>query len=76
MSVHKSAHIDWMDEQDFASEVQAELARESAFFAERAFPSHSVDFEDEAAIAAMIDHAMAIEEAEEELFDHAANFEV
>ena len=25
-------------------------------------------FEDEAAIAAMIDHAMAIEEAEEELF--------
>ena len=35
-----------------------------------------VDFEDEAAIIAMIDHAMAIEEAEEELFDHAANFEV
>ena len=35
-----------------------------------------VDFEDEAAIVAMIDHAMAIEEAEEELFDHAANFEV
>ena len=28
------------------------------------------------AIVAMIDHAMAIEEAEEELFDHAANFEV
>ena len=53
MSVHKSAHIDWMDEQD-----------------------HIVDFEDEAAIVAMIDHAMAIEVAEEELFDHAANFEV
>ena len=53
MSVHKSAHIDWMDQQD-----------------------RIVDFEDEAAIAAMIDHAMAIEEAEEELFDHAANFEV
>ena len=35
-----------------------------------------VDFEDEAAIVVMIDHAMAIEEAEEELFDHAANFEV
>ena len=50
MSVHKSAHIDWMNEQE-----------------------HIVDFEDEAAIVAMIDHAMAIEEAEEELFDHAAN---
>ena len=35
-----------------------------------------VDFEDEDAIMEMIDHAMAIEEAEEELFDHAANFEV
>ena len=32
-----------------------------------------VDFEDEAAIIAMIDHAMAIEDAEEELFDHFAN---
>ena len=53
MSVHKSAHIDWMEEQD-----------------------RIVDFEDEAAISAIIDHAMAIEEAEEELFDHAANFEV
>ena len=53
MSVHKNAHIDWMDEQD-----------------------RIVDFEDEAAIVAMINHAMAIEEAEEELFDHFANFEV
>ena len=32
-----------------------------------------VDFEDEAAIAAMIDRWMAIEEAEDELFDHFAN---
>ena len=32
-----------------------------------------VDFEDEAAIIAMIDHAMAIADAEEELFDHFAN---
>ena len=32
-----------------------------------------VDFEDEAAIIAMIDHAIAIEDAEEELFDHFAN---
>ena len=32
-----------------------------------------VDFEDEAAIIAMIDHAMAIEDAEEELLDHFAN---
>ena len=47
----------------------AEKKRKEAEFA-------SVDFEDEAAIVAMIDHAMAIEEAEEELFDHAANFEV
>ena len=60
----------------FADEVRAELARENEFFAERAFPSQSVDFEDEAAIVAMIDHAMVIEEAEEELFDHFANFEV
>ena len=35
-----------------------------------------VDFEDEDAIIDMINLAMAIEEAEEELFDHAANFEV
>ena len=35
-----------------------------------------VDFEDEDAIIDMINHAMAIEEAEEELFDHFANFEV
>ena len=35
-----------------------------------------VDFEDEGAIIDMINLAMAIEEAEEELFDHFANFEV
>ena len=35
-----------------------------------------VDFEDEDAIIDMINLAMAIEEAEEELFDHFANFEV
>ena len=49
--------------------IVAEKKRKEAEFT-------SVDFEDEAAIVAMIDHAMAIEEAEEELFDHAANFEV
>jgi|TARA_R100000353_G_scaffold53471_1_gene42788 hypothetical protein len=32
-----------------------------------------VDFEDEDAIRSMIDFAMSIEEAEEELFDHYAN---
>ena len=32
-----------------------------------------VDFEDDAAIMAMIDRWMDIEEAEEELFDHFAN---
>ena len=31
------------------------------------------DFEDEDAIRSMIDFAMSIEEAEEELFDHYAN---
>ena len=35
-----------------------------------------VDFEDEDAIIDMINLAMAIEDAEEELFDHFANFEV
>ena len=35
-----------------------------------------VDFEDEDAIIDMINLALAIEEAEEELFDHFANFEV
>ena len=35
-----------------------------------------VDFEDEDAIIDMINLAMVIEEAEEELFDHFANFEV
>ena len=35
-----------------------------------------VDFEDEDAIIDMINLAVAIEEAEEELFDHFANFEV
>ena len=35
-----------------------------------------VDFEDEDAIIDMINLAIAIEEAEEELFDHFANFEV
>ena len=32
-----------------------------------------VDFEDDDAIRSMIDFAMSIEEAEEELFDHYAN---
>ena len=43
---------------------------------ERQVSENVVDFEDEDAIIDMINLAMAIEEAEEELFDHFANFEV
>ena len=35
-----------------------------------------IDFDDEVAISEAIDSVMEIEEAEEELFDHFANFEV
>tara|TARA_B100000287_G_scaffold380638_1_gene384476 strand:+ start:3628 stop:3756 length:129 start_codon:yes stop_codon:yes gene_type:complete len=35
-----------------------------------------IDFDDEVAISEAIDSIMEIEEAEEELFDHFANFEV
>ena len=32
-----------------------------------------VDFDDDAAVSAMIDVAMSLEDAEDELFDHYAN---
>ena len=35
-----------------------------------------IDFDDEVAISEAIDSIMEIEEAEDELFDHFANFEV
>jgi len=35
-----------------------------------------IDFDDDIAIAECIDSLMSLEEAEDELFDHFANFEV